>query len=109
MSALEQLSELLDSTDNQSLPAARLSSAKARGKAKLYSYWGIADYLIKRRKKDGIITVISQNRASSQYRSVNKGLRELRQYCEQNKRVEFDRLGPVSEDTAANIVKQLNN
>jgi hypothetical protein len=51
------------------IPAARCSSAQARGSAKQYSYWGAVTYEIRARQRDGQPVAVARERASSDRRS----------------------------------------
>lgn len=66
MSSIDKLSQLL--RKRGAIPAARVSSAQARGNAKNYSYWGAVKYEI-RIANNGKPSLIPLERASSDRRS----------------------------------------
>jgi len=89
------------------IPAARVSSAQARGAAKKYAYWGVVPYIIRRRQSDGVPTAVAQGRASSDRRSLRLAEEDLAEYCDETGRVEIRGIGELTEAAAEAVLREL--
>jgi hypothetical protein len=89
------------------IPAARVSSARARGRAANYAYWGTADYEIRLRKSDGAPIAVATSAAPSRRRSWHLAGEDCREYCKKTGKVEIITIGEVNEQTARAILRHL--
>lgn len=88
------------------IPAARISSAQARGRAKQYSYWGVVPYEI-RLNRAGQPTACPRGRASSDRRSYERAVRDLENFCERTGRVPVRGLGALTAGEAKDVLQRL--
>jgi hypothetical protein len=79
------------------IPAARVSSAQARGTAKQYPYWGAVRYEIRRRKADGMPTAVACERASSDRRSERLAEADRDDLCELEGRIPISGIGALTD------------
>jgi hypothetical protein len=102
LSALRALSAIVAAVGP--IPTVRVSSAQARGGAKGYAYWGAARGEIRARKRDGVLTVVSVEQASSDRRSERLAERDADAIAEREGRHYVQRLGVLSESDAALVL-----
>lgn len=74
MSAVNDLRQYL--VDHGPQACVRVSSAQARGAAKKYSYWGAVRYELRLVGRDDHPSLIPQERASSDRRSIDLAIRD---------------------------------
>lgn len=89
------------------LPTVRVSSAQARGAAKKYAYWGAARGEIRARRRDGKLTCVSVERASSDRRVEHLAADDAELIADREGRHEVQNLGLVSEQTARRILRDI--
>ena len=99
-SALDVLRQLLP------LPAARVSSAHARGRARDYAYWGAVRYTV-HESVDGRVVVTADECASSDRRSQRLAEADCDDLCDREGRVRVYGIGEVSNYTAARILERV--
>jgi hypothetical protein len=85
------------------IPCVRVSSAQASGRAKGYPYWGAVRYEI-RLRKDGVLTAIATERASSDRRSQRLVERDRAELCVREGRLAWDGIGPLTEAEVARVL-----
>ena len=85
----------------QKIEAVRVSSAKASGAAKQFPYWGVADYIIKLRKKDGEIISKSISAAPSSRRVYRLAVRDAKD----TGKVIIDSIGRLSDEEVDKVLK----
>jgi len=105
MTALETLSAIL--AERGSIPTVRVSSAQARGRAKLYSYWGAVRYRL-RLARDGAPIHVACERASSDRRSLRLAHSDASALAASEGRIECQTLGHLSEQDAADVLAALH-
>ena len=88
------------------IAAVRVSSAKARGAAKAYSYWGAARYEI-RISTRGVLISVATERATSDRRSFAGAERDAELIAIAEHRVEVQAIGEIRESEAHVIMRQL--
>lgn len=105
-SALQQLSAILSVIPT--IPNVRVSSAQARGAAKKYAYYGAVRYEI-RLAKDGHVTHVPCERASSDRRSPRLAERDAEAIAARENRLSLTdlRIGQLDEAEAARILDVL--
>ena len=87
-----------------SLPTVRVSSAQS---STPYNYWGVARGEIRARKRDGILTCISTERAASDRRSERLANLDLDRVAQREHRVCCQQLGPLTEQQADRVLSDL--
>ena len=102
VTAICQLYQIVSS---KPIKCVRVSSAKAKGKASKYPYWGTAIYEIRPDKK-GFITSIAVQGASSDRRSYRLALQDARG-LEDNGYFSWSGIGRINEAGADNILEKL--
>lgn len=105
MSAINTLVDLI--LTHGPIPTVRVSSAQARGRAKLYSYWGATRYEI-RLTRDGQPSNVALERASSDRRSLRLAQRDASEIARRERRVECQEIGRLSEAAAARVLRDLS-
>lgn len=90
------------------IKTARISSAKASGKAKLYSYWGVARYEIRLSREGKPINVCVRS-ASSDRRSQRLVARDLEEVCREENRIICDVIGRLNETEALWVLQDLTS
>lgn len=105
MSALERLAAII--RQYGPVPAARLSTAQARGRAKRYQYWGVARYEIALARSGEVISRALE-RASSDRRSYRLAEHDWNEVCERENRWPTSTIGRLSEDEAAEILANMH-
>lgn len=95
--SLETLTQMLP------IKSCRVSSAKARGEAKKYAYWGAVRYQM-RLTHDGLVTNVAMEAASSDRRSLRLAKRDAEELCARENRVMCQRIGHLTEEDAAEVL-----
>lgn len=88
------------------IPTIRVSSAQARGLAKLYRYWGATRYEI-RLTRAGKPANIALQRASSDRRSLRLAEQDAEEIADREGRIECNTIGTLPETMAATIIAEL--
>lgn len=86
------------------IPVIKVSSAKAKGRAKQYSYWGIAEYEICNRKKDGIPIAKAVCAAPSQFRSKIKAYRIAEEKSKETKKLLINYSGELCREDIIEVI-----
>ena len=102
------LKTLSDQIKDKKIPAARISSAQAKGSAKKYPYWGVVRYEI-RVSKTGLPCLYAKERASSDRRSLRLAEKDLDAICEKEQREPvMGGPGTLSVEEAVKFIKKDN-
>lgn len=88
------------------IPAVRVSSAKARGAAKQYPYWGAARYIITL-DRDGLPTCRATECASSDRRVRQMADLDAAEMAKNEGRVRTQAIGRLSDAEAADVLAQI--
>lgn len=88
------------------IPCVRVSSAKARGSAKAYRYWGAARYEI-RLGRDGAPICVAQERASSDRRSYRLAKEDAEAIAIAEQRYRIQTIGRIDDADAEGLLRWL--
>lgn len=92
---------------NGPLRTIRVSSAKARGAAKKFPYWGAVRYEVRLRKRDGAPVHVAVERASSDRRSQRLAEADAQSIASSEGRIWLHPIGEVSDANAQTLVKRI--
>jgi hypothetical protein len=85
----------------------RVSSAKAKGYAKNFSYWGAVRYQL-RLDRDGHPVNVALERASSDRRSESLAYEDAQALAEREGRIPCQTIGRLTEEDAREVLEWLN-
>jgi hypothetical protein len=102
--ALTTLTEYLK--EHGTVKTVRVSSAQARGFAKNFSYWGAVRYEI-RINRNGRPSNVALERARSRRRSLDLAFDDAAELAEREGRIYLERIGPLTEQDAQEILSAL--
>lgn len=104
-SAIERLARYL--RHHGQVRTARVSSAKARGAAKQYAYYGAARYMLTVAERDGLPINIPIEAARSDRRAYRLALADMDSLCYFERRIPCFAIGHLTEAEAAIALERL--